>query len=100
MNIVTKSQQLKLKGQFTGLTRKKKKKKDYAKTRRRKRNPNTLEEAYSLMDKYLKKIQFKSYIGRQWVRDNTLIYDFGSHGKYFKLHNLNEETKRKLSKSS
>ena len=37
MNIVTKSQQLKLKGQFTGLTRKKKKKKDYAKTRRRKR---------------------------------------------------------------
>jgi hypothetical protein len=39
MNIVTKSQQLKLKGQFTGLTRKKKKKKDYAKTRRRKRKP-------------------------------------------------------------
>lgn len=36
MNIVTKSQQLKLKGQFTGLTRKKKKK-DYARTRRRKR---------------------------------------------------------------
>ena len=62
--------------------------------------PNTLEEAYSLMDKYLKKIQFRSYLGRQWVRDNTVIYGFGSHGKYFKLHNLNKETKRKLSKSS
>lgn len=83
---------------------------EYSNTRKRKGEidrritvlgyPNTLEEAYSLMDKYLKKIQFKSYIGRQWVRDNTLIYDFGSHGKYFKLHNLNEETKRKLSKSS
>lgn len=127
MNIVTKSQQLKLKGQFTGLTRKKIMRKqeeekenqsmmltvvwnEYNNTRKRKGEidrriavlgyPNTLEEAYSLMDKYLKKIQFKSYIGRQWVRDNTLIYDFGSHEKYFKLHNLNEETKRKLSKSS
>ena len=46
--------------------------------------PNTLEEAYSLMDKYLKKIQFKSYIGRQWVRDNTLIYYIVSHEKYIK----------------
>ena len=60
--------------------------------------PNTLSEAFSLIRKFLKRHNYKSYSIRRWVKETRVVVDCGSHTQFFYISNLNEVTKQELIK--
>lgn len=60
--------------------------------------PNTLSEAFSLIREFLKQHNYKCYAIRQWLKENRVVIDVGSHSQLFYISNLNEVTKQELIK--
>lgn len=50
-------------------------------------NPNSEQEAFKIINNFLKKHNFKSYYTRTWNVNNFLCIDVGSHSEFFYLEN-------------
>jgi hypothetical protein len=52
----------------------------------------TIDEAHKVIDDYLKKINFKSYYTRtNFLKDNTMWIDYGSHTHFFYIKEVTNE---------